>query len=288
MLSGHRLRPSWYEGGSEMKSIINYTNLLKSFFAQKQILSDEVETRAKLGAHNLLIGGVNTTSGNVTGITRNADGSITIEPRSELGVGELYFSVRGSKDLFLPNGEYVLTGGISSNISLRIGYSSKTNGNYTDYGHDRGDGLTFTVDGCYQRDDGAYITSNLEVLDNTEVSSTLTLYPLLRLASDSDPTYQPYAMTNRELTQEIDKRIESVVSSLSFSVAAGEMYLAYTQGGADNSYSYIWLVIANNNGAIRIIPVREGTQQSISISESNNVVTLNCSSTTLIMGYTKI
>jgi hypothetical protein len=29
----------------------------------------------------------------------------------------------------------------------------------------------------------------------------VTLYPMLRLASDTDSTYQPYAMTNRELTE---------------------------------------------------------------------------------------
>ncbi len=39
--------------------------------------------------------------------------------------------------------------------------------------------------------------------------SNLTFYPMLRLASDPDDTYQPYAMTNKELT---DKLIPSVVS----------------------------------------------------------------------------
>ena len=40
------------------------------------------------------------------------------------------------------------------------------------------------------------------VVKNGASISNLTFKPMLRLASDPDDTYQPYAMTNRELTEE--------------------------------------------------------------------------------------
>ena len=40
---------------------------------------------------------------------------------------------------------------------------------------------------------------------SNSVATTATIYPMLRLATDTDSTYQPYAMTNRELTERLVK-----------------------------------------------------------------------------------
>ena len=40
-----------------------------------------------------------------------------------------------------------------------------------------------------------------KTLANGQTVNNLVFYPMLRLASDPDDTYQPYAMTNRELTE---------------------------------------------------------------------------------------
>lgn len=151
-----------------------------------------------LGAKNFLPNQVSTTAGNVTGITHNDDGTVTIAPRTGIPYGEIYFSVRGTRDFFLPNGTYIMSGGRDSNIFLRAGYTDK-DGQYAVYGDANVTDLIFTVDGCNLRDDGAYLTTWLYV--NGDVSSQLTIYPMIRLATDSDDTYQPCAMTNRELTE---------------------------------------------------------------------------------------
>ena len=44
-----------------------------------------------------------------------------------------------------------------------------------------------------------YFKLELEIA-NGYTSNNLKVYPMLRLATDTDPTYQPYAMTNKELT----------------------------------------------------------------------------------------
>ena len=49
-------------------------------------------------------------------------------------------------------------------------------------------------------DANATYTLNLQVKNGTTVNN-VKLYPMLRLASDPDDTYAPYAMTNRELTE---------------------------------------------------------------------------------------
>ena len=53
------------------------------------------------------------------------------------------------------------------------------------------------LDGIRRPINRAYI-----VIKNGTTVSNKMFYPMLRLASDPDDTYQPYAMTNRELTEE--------------------------------------------------------------------------------------
>lgn len=46
------------------------------------------------------------------------------------------------------------------------------------------------------------LTLRINVLNGTTVSNAV-FYPMIRLATDIDSTYQPYAMTNRELTEDV-------------------------------------------------------------------------------------
>lgn len=54
-----------------------------------------------------------------------------------------------------------------------------------------------------------YIT----VPKNADFSTPKTVYPMLRLASDPDNTYVPYAMTNRELTEELTVQESAITTS---------------------------------------------------------------------------
>ena len=52
-------------------------------------------------------------------------------------------------------------------------------------------------------------------LTNGTTYDNVTVYPMLRLASDTDPTYQPYAMTNKELTDKANS-LATVATSGSY------------------------------------------------------------------------
>ena len=56
----------------------------------------------------------------------------------------------------------------------------------------------------------------ISVLKNASFATPVTVYPMLRLASDTDDTYAPYAMTNKELTDLVNTYFESTANSSSF------------------------------------------------------------------------
>lgn len=144
-------------------------------------LSDTVTNN---GAHNLLNNTASTQTLNGITITINDDGSISLSgtASAECVVGLMY----NLENTLIRGQSYTLTGGISSNVKIGI----------SQFGFDTGSGLTFTANFTIT---GAYCW--LQIASGTTVSTTI--YPMLRLASDSDNTYQPYAMTNQELTNSL-------------------------------------------------------------------------------------
>ena len=68
-------------------------------------------------------------------------------------------------------------------------------------GRDFGDGLTFTINGSDDSPDYAYIQMLTRIVTNY-TADNLTFRPMIRLATDSDDTWKPYAKTNYELTQD--------------------------------------------------------------------------------------
>lgn len=170
-----------------------------------QDLVDDVdslkETFTKNGAHNLLpltlvklkalnTGGtwsgntytwrgltfeVNTdASGNVTSITANGTPSTS----------QVQFFITNHAGL--ENGEYILNGALSS--SKRIFFY-----NGSQWFDDLGSGINFSVSGSE--------TAQQVIITILEAVNNDVFYPMIKLASDPDSTFTPYAMTNRELTQ---------------------------------------------------------------------------------------
>lgn len=171
-----------------MKSIIDYTNKLKDFFAQKQALSDEVVTRATLGAKNLLPN--NAVSQVIDGIqfAVNSDGSVTL---NTVGTRTTFTTLTLSTPN-LPSNDYIVSGcpsgGSQESYYLNFKVNDSWSGNQ-DYGS--GKEVTGIINEVGISVPATYSPSNV------------TFYPMIRLASDTDPTYQPYAMTNKELTDAV-------------------------------------------------------------------------------------
>lgn len=213
-----------------MKSIVDYTNKLKDFFASKQALTSKVNTSdiannltttdsgkvldarqgkalndaltntqnsaTSLSSHNLMINrGVTQIIDTVT-FTVNATGSVTLSasaPTTE----QIRFFISGyegdyvvaSKLGLAPNVPYIISGSPNSKITLRL----SSGGNWSSYGTN-GVEQEFTIP-------NATNTYRYEiVIDSGFNPNGLTVYPMIRLASDLDNTYKPYAMTNRELS----------------------------------------------------------------------------------------
>lgn len=146
-----------------------------------------------VGAKNLLPNNATSQTKNGVTFTVNADGSVTAN-----GTATASTDLIVSRDLpLLYGGRYILSGCPSGGAvskyritAYRVDSIDGQSGSLFDIG----DGLEFT----YKN-----MTGNARFIiyiENGVTVDNLTFYPMLRLASDPDDTYVPYAMTNRELT----------------------------------------------------------------------------------------
>lgn len=98
----------------------------------------------------------------------------------------------------LPVGKYRITGcpsgGSASKYCVRVGVDTTASGWGSYVQADYGDGAEFEVD-----DATKFYSIGCRVF-NGYTASSLVFKPMIALASDTDSTYAPYAMTNRELT----------------------------------------------------------------------------------------
>ena len=216
-----------------MKSIIDYTNKLKSFFAEKNALSNEVVTRSMLGAHNILVYPYKLNKGSSANIeyTVNTDGTITTNTATS---SDSYFNlhqVESIDNLGLKIGEtYIISGGLNNDEQLIISFadSNKTSisGSST---ASKGTAVSFTVPA-----NAAYATIFIYIRSGKAVSNDV-FYPMIRLASDADTTRQPYAKTNVGLTQ-------NVIALSENQLANGAVNLMENKGVTETVGTIAWVV----------------------------------------------
>lgn len=142
------------------------------------------ESNGIIGAKNLLENTASTTTTNGVTFTVNSDKSVTISGTS---TATFTFPLGYS-----PVGQYRLTGcpsgGTASTYALYVS---------NQYLYETGNGLNvnFTDNRLIQ----IYISAG------QTFSTPITFYPMIRLVTDTDDTYQPYTMTNQQLTERISK-----------------------------------------------------------------------------------
>lgn len=152
-------------------------------------LGNEVATRAKVSGHNLLPN--NAVSQTINGVTftKNADGSVTVNGTNS---DANQFGVKLGKAT-LKAGTYKLSGcpsGQSYSTCWIYSYNATDGTNLVD---DTGSGAEFTLNATKEIEISIFVAASATI-------SNLTFYPMLRLATDANSDYEPYAMTNRELT----------------------------------------------------------------------------------------
>lgn len=144
------------------------------------------------------------------GITFTYDSDGVIKANGTVSGTVSGFRINGetyADGLVLKAGNYILSGcpigGASSKYRLVI-RKVDSNNIVTTVVTDIGSGISFTIS---QEDAISYrYLLYCDILSGQTVSN-LTFKPMLRLASDTDDTYQPYAKTNKELTDEVLTKI---------------------------------------------------------------------------------
>lgn len=214
---------------------------------------DRSEQRV-LGAKNLLPNNANTQTINGVTFTVNSDGSVTASGTASadaiLFVAGTDWSYANSvKNLLQKNKRYILSSGNTDDtanyyLSISIKNSSGTDvlTPQTISGASGSMSAIFTVPNT---DNLGYI-GYIYIKSGTTVNRTFK--PMLRLASDPDDTYTPYAMTNKELTDEMptstdvshwntaytnSQKVYSVEATLTSAVASGGY--VYLPGGNNSS-----------------------------------------------------
>lgn len=185
-------------------------------------LDDEVETRAKLGAHNFAkCEGTTQIIGSEVQFTVNDDDTVTANTVA---------TTTATRDFVYMNrkiegGTYKISGSPSgsalSSYSIWIGVRDSTDASWTD--------SQFVYEGEEKEltipNDSARVQILLEVKSGQTLSNKI-FKPLLRLATDTDPTYQPYAMTNRELTAENEALVQNINDKFVFDAVVTSVNVA--------------------------------------------------------------
>lgn len=214
--------------GSISASNVNYSNTTSGLTATKvqaaidevaaenqtltNKLDNEVETRAKLGAHNLSLPIV-APSSPVFGVnaTVNSDGVVTLDGTATSSGG------RGSlkSDAFtLKAGTYKLSKNASdSSISIRVCIQDEPNraSRIAETDSDKND-VEFTLT------NDTLISTAINLDSNVVYSNGFNVKPMITLISDTSNEYAPYAKTNQELTAEnqtLTNEVDTIVNDLS-------------------------------------------------------------------------
>lgn len=174
------------------------------------------------------------TTKTVNGITfiDNGDGSVTVSGIASADVTfRPHMRQKGeNNDFKLENGNYIFTGcpsGGSSSSYLIIVYRTDENNTYKEYGRDYGEGLSFTVNGDYFSTESANIGIDISIKSGQDFTTPKTFYPMIRLASVADATYEPYKHT--DITTDLTLRAIEVTSSDPYNlVKDGKYYIADT------------------------------------------------------------
>ena len=187
----------------------------KKVYELKQALSNEVTTRAILGAHNILPfpyeqSSVADSSSGVA-FTANSDGTVTVSKTGSPTANSVFTLTTTLK---LPAGKYILSGCPSGGSGSTYYMQGFGNVDYTTGSGilDTGNGVTFTLT--------ATNTLTIKIYIRTGWSGgTLVFKPMIRMAEDSDTTYQQYAQKNLNLLSYEDNGILGAKNFIPYNLA---------------------------------------------------------------------
>lgn len=156
-----------------------------------------------VGAKNLLAYPYKHTTKSENGVTftDNGDGTITVNTPTSASA-ETTFYLSQSIQSILDTGMYILSGCPSggnrtSGYFMEFAELATSSSDWKMFGTDTGEGAIAHIDSTRYA-----IHAYIRIRSGATVSN-LTFKPMIRRVEDTDPTWQPYAKTNRELTDVI-------------------------------------------------------------------------------------
>lgn len=185
-----------------------FTKYSKTNSELQEDISNLYKNNAFLSAKNLNIFPyyyTTRTDNNVT-FTVNSDGTVSTSGTAT-AITNFYFHSRletASRPLILPNGTYTISGcpagGSSEKYEIQI---ARTHNNASEtLARDYGNGAAFTLNGDDYSDNEVYVAVYI-VIRNGQNTDGLVFKPMIRIAGDTDDTWHPYAMTNKQITDAI-------------------------------------------------------------------------------------
>lgn len=242
--------------------------------------SDVWDTMTQNGAHNWfnLTASTQTVNGATFTMNSNGRGSITISGKHTYANAQsiVLGYVRNVKagDSFIFNGiENAFT---SASIDLRFYNSNDESLGYTTYWS--GD-LSITVPA-----NTSYIKVTI-YFNNQDFGTGVTIYPMLRLATDHDPTFASHAMTNRELTEKaidfgyVEKDIAGIsvnnaadgkyYAIINFSLPAGAVPISVMWGGNGGWQANVSFMLHRGVSAYQVFAIAD---TAVTISSTNRVI----------------
>lgn len=169
------------------------------------------KANGKVGAKNMLYYPYHDTTKTENGVTftDNGDGSVTVVTVGGGATDNTYFFIKYAEPLNI-EGMLKLSGcplgGSGDTYYATLYYTY--NGVY--YGVlDTGNGGMFKIENSHL---GTPCYMVIAVRTGTIINNAITFKPMIRIAEDTDETYQPYAMTNKQLTDTVKE--EDISSQL--------------------------------------------------------------------------
>lgn len=188
------------------------SNITDEITSLNSALTNEVSARAKNGAHNLLKNTVTTHVENGVQFTKyTTDESFLVNgTNSSSSAFDTYIASNITAN-DLPSGNYVFSSGaVANNDKYYFVVDAYNDSTYVKtFGYlTTNNTLNLSVDWSnYNK-----IVIIFKIRGSQNVSS-VRFYPMIRLATDADPTYTPYAMTNQQLTENLAVKSETITPS---------------------------------------------------------------------------
>ena len=209
---------------SQIQTLANDVTSLNS------ALTNEVNTRLAVGSHNLLPNNASSKveSGITYTVATSGDNKGTVAVSTGSGGASATSGLTLTSALSLKKGTYYLSGcpygGGYGTYRIVLAYTS---GGSTEYVVNADDGQTWFE----LANDISNATVYIEIFSGQVITTPITFKPMIRVSTDTNPTYTPFAMTNQQLTENLTVNDSSVQSvDISSYTSSNNQYVCPADG----------------------------------------------------------